>query len=341
MPKYLKQVFNFIASMKIGLVLLGLIGLASALGSGILPDTFFYTFPFRLLLFLLFINMTFCTINQIYRFIKVISRNRANYLFRFRQLSLLILHLGIVLILIGGTINTYQGESRQVRMLAGDIIDTADLIPTDNPFSIKLNEFKIDFYEDGSPSQYISDIDIIDKKIGSKNYLISVNNPLNYERIKAYQHSYGYMINVEFEDNQTTHNHLLAEGQLIHFNDTNRVVKIYKYIPNFDARYGMNTKTIRPDNPKIIYSVYENNQMLGAGAADMGEKIQIDDNVFITFNNILPYTVLTIKYDPGLTWATVGGIMLMVGVCLAFYFAGRKKSKLVKKENGEALNDIS
>lgn len=339
MPKYLKQIYNYVSSMKIGLILLGIIGLASALGSGIKPDTFFYTLPFRLLLLLLFINMAFCTINQISKFIKVIRKNRANKQFRLRQFSLLILHLGIVLILLGGTINAYQGESRQIRMMAGDVIDTADIIPTNNPFSIKLNEYKIEFYEDGSPSQYISDVDIIDKKLGTQNYLISVNHPLNHEGIKAYQHSYGHMLKTEIDDNQAIHTDLLAEGQHIHFDGSNRIVRIFKYIPNFDARYGMNTKTIRPDNPKIVYSVYENDQMLGIGAADIGEKVQIDDNVFITFNQVLPYTVLTIKYDPGLLWATVGSIMLMLGVCLAFYFAGRKKSKSVKTRNEGTLND--
>ncbi|NLB88822.1 MAG: cytochrome c biogenesis protein ResB [Syntrophomonadaceae bacterium] len=318
--------------MKIGLLLLGLIGLASALGSGISPDTFFYTLPFRLLLLLLFINMTLCTINQISKLIKVFRNKRTNNVFRFRQFSLLILHLGIVLILIGGTINTYQGESKQIRLIAGDTIDIADVISTEESFYLQLNEFKIEFYEDGSPSQYISDVDIIDKNTHLHNYLISVNHPLKYAGIKAYQHSYGYMINVEYEDNQDSHNHLLAEGQVIHFNDTNRIVRIYKYIPNFDARYGMNTKTIRPDNPKIVYSVYENNEMLGIGAADIGEKVQIDDNVFLTFKDVQLYTVLCIKSDPGLIWATIGGILLMVGVCLAFYFAGRKKSKSIKQE---------
>lgn len=329
MARYIKQAYNFISSMKIGLLLLGLIGLTSALGSGISPDTFFYTLPFRLLLFLLFINMTFCTINQITRLIKVFRNKRTDNFFRFRQFSLLILHLGIVLILIGGTINTYQGQSTQIRMVAGDTVDIADVISINETFSLKLNEFKIEFYEDGSPSQYISDVDILDNETHIHNYLISVNHPLNYGEIKAYQHSYGYMLNVELDDNQDVHTHLMAEGQVITFKDTNRIVRVYKYIPNFDVRYGMNTKTIRPDNPKIIYSVYENNEMLGIGAADIGEKVQIDENVFVTFNDVVLYTILSIKSDPGLIWATIGGIMLMVGVCLAFYFAGRKKSKSV------------
>lgn len=78
----------------------------------------------------------------------------------------------------------------------------------------------------------------------------------------------------------------------------------------------MNSKTLRPDNPRIIYSIYENEKVLRVGAASFGEKVKVDDTVFLSFDKVQPYTVLQLKSDPGLPYAGLGGLMLMIGVCL-------------------------
>ncbi len=335
----LKSLYNFISSMKTGLVLLGLIGITSAIGSGIMPDHFFHTTPFQILLILLFINMGFCTFKQLSRFLKSLRNHKLIERLWSRQFSLLILHCGIVLILIGATINAYQGQSTQVRIIEGETIKIADIISTKESFALKVNKFNIEFYENGSPSQYYSDVSILKAQDQVENHLISVNHPLNYHGVKAYQHSYGYVINMENQDAETTTAQIVSEGQVLSFKHTERTVRIYKYIPNFDSRYGMNTKTIRPDNPKLVYSVYEHGHLLGIGAADFGEEVTIDENVGLTFKEVVPYTVLTIKFDPGLPWTATGGIMLMVGVCLVFYFAGSKKTNRTKIRDGGTAND--
>ncbi len=323
----LKSLYNFVSSMKVGLILLALVGIASAIGASLLPNHFFHTTPFLVLLLLLFINMGFCTFNQLSKFGRSLKPGKLLKRLWSRQFSLLILHMGIVLILIGATINIYQGQSAQVRLVTGDAVHIGDIISSSEDFLIRVNKFHIDYYEDGSPSQYYSDIDIVKYGKPVENHLVSVNNPLNYHGIKAYQHSYGHLINMHTQDAEEKTALTVGEGQGIEFKNTPRSVKIFKYIPNYDARYGMNTKTIRPDNPKVIYSVYEQEHLLGIGAADLGEEVMIDEGVFITFDEIWPYTVLTIKHDPGLPLTASGGILLMLGVCLVYFFAKDKKTK--------------
>lgn len=60
---------------------------------------------------------------------------------------------------------------------------------------------------------------------------------------------------------------VLKEGDLLNIPDTDRQVEVYKYIPNFDPKNPMNTRTLKPDNPRIIVGVYENKTYLGLGAA--------------------------------------------------------------------------
>lgn len=333
----IKQVYDFLSAMKTGIFLLMIIGLISAIGTVINPNHFFHTTYFKALLLLLFINLGFCTINQVSKFIKVVSKGKSKKAYLSRQISLLMLHLGIVLILVGGIVNAYNGQSLNIKIVQGDSINTADIINTKNPFSLTVNKFIIAFYDDGSPSQYISEVSIKEKDKLS-HYSISVNHPLKYQDIKAYQHSYGYMVEVFSNDLLDSEKSLVAEGQTLAFNNTSRTINLYRYIPNYDMRYGMNSKTARPDNPKIIYSLNEGEEMLGIGLADFDEEIVVDDNTSLAFTSVTPYTVLTIKSDPGLWLATVGSILFMLGICWFWLFVSQRNRKSKNTTQGGINN---
>lgn len=61
---------NFISSMKAGLILLGCIAIAAAIGSAFWPDSFFKSYYFRILLLLFLINMAFCTFKSLNKFVR-------------------------------------------------------------------------------------------------------------------------------------------------------------------------------------------------------------------------------------------------------------------------------
>ena len=149
------RIYNFISSMKTGLVLLLLIGLASAIGSSLLPSTFFQTPLFELLLLLLLVNMILCTINRIKRTSRVLISKPGSRVW-LRQLGIISLHLGKVLIFIGGLVYSTYGQNERINLMSGDQVDMGQVLDIKHPFTIELDEFRIEFNEDGSPSQYIS-----------------------------------------------------------------------------------------------------------------------------------------------------------------------------------------
>lgn len=299
--------------MKTGLVLLVLIGLASALGSAVLPDVFFNTILFKILLLLLLLNMALCTINSMIWFKSRLVKGGQT-----RQAGILLLHAGIVLILAGGTVFAYYGQSGQISIVTGDTVDISKVMAVKTPFLLKLDDFKIEFNPDGSPSQYYSNVTVLEDGDTKRKEVISVNYPLKYREIKAYQQSFGYLIKVKHNNDAGNEiEDLLAEGDSLEITGTKRVVKIYRYFPNFDPAGGMNQTSMKPDNPRVIFSVYENDKLLGLGAAKFGENIEIDNNINIVFAGVEPYTVLKVKSDPGLPISLAGGLMLMIGVSLA------------------------
>ncbi|MGB4504486.1 MAG: cytochrome c biogenesis protein ResB [Syntrophaceticus sp.] len=321
-----KRVYRFLSSMKTGLTLLVLVGLVSVLGSAFLPDTFFDTLLFKLLLIFLLINMLLCTTNRLVLF-------KSGFHIKIKRgwpkhVGGLLLHIGIVLILAGLIMNTYYGQSGHIRIQTGDIVDVSNTITMKKPFSLQLDEFKMEFYEDGSPSQYYSYVTVLENNETVKRAVISVNHPLKYNGVKLYQQSYGHLVKVKHVDAAGNEvEDLIDEGDILKLQGTKRFIKVYRYLPNFDPAQGMTSQTMRPDNPRIVFSVYENDNVLGVGTAEFGERLKIDDGVYVVFSGVEPFTVLKAKSDPGLPLAASGGLVFIIGVSLALLAApNRRKS---------------
>lgn len=125
------------------------------------------------------------------------------------------------------------------------------------------------------------------------------------------------MVEVETEGQGQVDSSTVLEGQILEIADSKWQVKVFKYVPDFDLAYGMESKSLQPNNPRVIYSLYQDKVMAGIGAAPLGEKIEIASGYYVEFKGIKPYTVLKVKEDPGLPYAGAGGILFMLGVVLA------------------------
>lgn len=319
------RLYSIASSMKTGLVLLFLIGITAAVGSSVFPGNFYQIPVFKLLLMLLLVNMILCTFNRIKLTFRVLLKRFGRRVW-YRQLGIFTLHLGIILVLVGGLIYSVSGQNDRIHLLAGDRVDIAKVLDIRHPFTLQLDEFRIEFNEDGSPSQYISEVTVLENGQVTDQIAISVNHPLNYQGVKAYQTSFGYLVKAAYiAENGENKEGRFFEGEWLDPDGTNRRVRIYKYIPNFNPAYGMRSVTLRPDNPHIVFSVYENDKLLGIGAAKLNEPAQIDENVYVTFTGVEPYTILEVKSDPGLPLVLIGGCALMLGVCLAMLATPRRK----------------
>jgi cytochrome c biogenesis protein len=217
---------------------------------------------------------------------------------------------------LGGMINNWFGESATLRLAEGE----QALIAQDKSgvgVNIQLEGFEIELYENSMPSQYLSHVSLYKNSKLEQQSTISVNHPLRYEGIKIYQQSYGNLVEVETEGQGQVDSSTVLEGQILEIADSKWQVKVFKYVPDFDLAYGMESKSLQPNNPRVIYSLYQDKVMAGIGAAPLGEKIEIASGYYVEFKGIKPYTVLKVKEDPGLPYAGAGGILFMLGVVLA------------------------
>ncbi|NLO22526.1 MAG: cytochrome c biogenesis protein ResB [Syntrophomonadaceae bacterium] len=315
MQELFGKIFKSFSSMKTGVLLLALLALFSAVGSTALPDRFNHLILFNILIILLFLNLGICTFNR-YRHIWKFLSAHIGLIKRLRQWGLLILHSGLILILIGGMINNWTGQSGTIKLAEGEGALIAE-DKTGTQVNLQLEAFEIELYENNMPSQYLSRVSIFKGEELEQHSTISVNNPLRYEGIKVYQQSYGSMVEVSTEGQGQVIISSAVEGQILEIPHSNWRVKVFKYVPDFDPAYGMESKSLQPNNPRIIYSIYQDKVLAGVGAAPFGEKITIEPGYYVEFEAIKPYTVLKVKEDPGLPYTGAGGILFMLGVVLA------------------------
>jgi cytochrome c biogenesis protein len=109
------------------------------------------------------------------------------------SLGAVIVHISILMIILGGLLSSLFGFSGDMIVIEGGtsrevIIDRKHLVMLD--FSVGLDRFTFDRYDDGTPREYRSDITITDGK-DRISASLSVNHPARYKGVRFYQTSFG------------------------------------------------------------------------------------------------------------------------------------------------------
>ncbi len=104
-------------------------------------------------------------------------------------------HLSIIIIFIGAIIGNVFGFKGYANIVEGE---SASVIPTrggttkvDLGFAVRCNKFWVDYYPNGQPKEYSSDLSIIENGKEVLRKRIEVNDPLQYKGVWFYQASYG------------------------------------------------------------------------------------------------------------------------------------------------------
>jgi cytochrome c biogenesis protein len=114
---------------------------------------------------------------------------------RYAHFGVYIVHLSVLLILIGGIVGSFFGFEAYVNIPEGETTSVVRLretrAPKALPFSVHCEDFAVDFYENGVPKEYRSDLSFMEEgKVVLEGALL-VNHPITFKGITFYQSSYG------------------------------------------------------------------------------------------------------------------------------------------------------
>lgn len=168
------MVYDFLRSIKLAVVLILVIIVLALFGSTM--ENFFSTPLFLFPVGFFFLNLSVCTFHRIRSRIKSGAKKR---------FGPDILHIGLLVMIIGGVISATGRQEGGAWLSAGDRID----VPGD--YTLILEDFRFLKYENGSPRDWISTVTVEKEgKILFEHRDIEVNKPLKLGNVKIYQASY-------------------------------------------------------------------------------------------------------------------------------------------------------
>lgn len=300
-------------SMKSAMLLLMILTGAAMLGTVISPRQYdvYQSAGFRLLLTLVCGSTLLCSMRQ---FMVLCRSGMWRELARWGTFTV---HAAVVLIALGALYGNVYGFSEEINLLVGKgyEINREKYAGTNDPFQLYLEDFKTEYYADGSESDWISRIRIEKDGQGILTQEVKVNHPLIYQGVSIYQSSFGMAIQTQYLDvsGKVVQEASLAEGQGMTIEDQPDMMVL-------PVQY------IKGATPLVMYIIYKDGQEYGWGAAPLNNARFISPKLgMVKFTAIQPFTGLLIKRDPGIPLVWLGFILLVLGFFASLY----KKNSLI------------
>ena len=238
---------------------------------------------------------------------------------RFGFFGNLLIHFSLVVIVTGALLGGIT-EQKSYRLLSeGDSLNIQDL-----GFAVRLDDIRVNYYDNGMPKQYISYLSMNNKGQETIKKTISVNHPLTYQDVTFYQADYGWtvdgVVRIRNKDTRVT----WTGGEMKTIGGGFNVEATF--YPDFiESKLGpFGTKSPYPKNPRIVYIIHQGSQVYTQGVVKINEPVELKDGSSLIFTGYREYSGYTLSKDSG-AWVVFCGLGLMVvGLFLNFYWVPRK-----------------
>lgn len=310
--KRLRQLLKAAGSMKAGLLLLALSTVFLVIGTILFPNSYTDNHLFRALFIILLLNMLCCCVQQLLAILSSLLHLRRCSLY---AVTLLLIHAGIVISLIGGAIGSVYGFKAKFALFEGDQADLSPLSRNMLRDTLRLDAFLLDLNEeDGSLSQYTADFSLLSAGQTSS---ISINHPARIGGFKLYISESIDCIDIEtISLSGLTSEAILGKGEILELSGSDIRIRIERYVPDYQPDTWRSSKSMRKANETVVYTALTPQGAETLTAAPIGKWIRATPENYVRFVRQRPYVVFMLKYDPGLVPAAIGSVLLMIGVCL-------------------------
>ncbi len=243
-----------------------------------------------------------------------------------------ICHLGILLLIVGFVLGQLTHREYTVYGVAGETKTVGD-----TGLFLEINDFQVELRDDDTVSEYRSRITVYSAKDPENRASseVTVNHPADLYGYRFYQNSTGYAATVKVvKEDALLQENVIAAGEGVRIEEKPMLtVFLQAFYPDlFMTSEGPKTASGKMDNPAYLYSLYYGEDLLGMNVLKEGEEIRVDDYV-ITFSDPENYTLLQVKKD-SFTWmALMGGLIILIGLVLAFYLQ-QENLAAVREDDG-------
>ena len=249
---------------------------------------------------------------------------------KYTRLSFFFTHLSLLVIFTGALIGSIFGFKGYATIIEGETISSFETRQGGNKklnFSVKCNDFTVNFYPNGTPKDYKSDLSIIKDGKEVVRQIVRVNDPITYEGITFYQSSYGGLPDVTLEvlsnNGKSNGNIFVPYGKTVTLFDGKTKVEVANYKEDFHTPDGMELGRAIGVN---IYA--EGKEPSGVWLLESYPELDKRRNYEFYFKvkdvKLKEYTGLQVNKDPGVWIVWTGCFMLVFGIMMAFFTSHKK-----------------
>jgi len=246
--------------------------------------------------------------------------------FRWGPFGTVIAHLSIILIMAGALLGAGGFRNTEFAATIGSRLDVGN----STGLAVEATSFSDSYYENGSPSDYASNLVLYKNGQQVAEQTIRVNDPLRYGDVTFYQSFFGPAADLQVKDASGTT--LFSSGVPLQWGSTDGTKAIGQVpIPGkgylvylIGVASGRVDPTIAAGQLQLeVYDTPTSSTPVAVQVVNQGEPATIGDLEF-TFLRERQFTGLIVARDPGAPFVWAGAIALVLGVALVFFFPNRR-----------------
>ena len=247
------------------------------------------------------------------------------------------LHSSILIIFIGALVGLFWGFKGYVELFEGEATDhivdryTYENLPLG--FQVRCDKFTVDFYDNGAPKKYVSDLTILENGKEMLHKAIKVNSPLTYKGITFYQASYNSVPEISLHISSSDGKQgsfVVPAMEKVTWPDGRLSLGIIQYLPDIHGEPAAQVwvASARGDTDTIwLLKNHERGFHIGGNVY----KISLVD----AKNRYM--TGLQVKKDPGVWIVWFGCTALILGFVVVFWVAHTRIWLWIGPKNGKTV----
>ena len=277
-----------------------------------------------------------------HRYRTVIEKSGANtYLTadknRFAPFGTYLSHLGIIVLILGVVVGSFTGFRNTSFIISeGEKRD----VGFDTGLSLYLDSFQDEYWENGSPKDYRSNIVLYKNTNEVRRSIIRVNHPLNYDGIRFYQSFFGLaaQIQVKNENGSELYYGPVPLTQQAEMNGRIYPVGMIRVPGTLLALHIIGPVQRRAESnsstERLAVHIYQSNSSgpLSMGVLQQGETLRYSA-LNITNLGLKRFSGFEIKRDPGTWLIWLASFLFVLGIMMVFYFPFSSVRAIVQTES--------
>ena len=101
---------------------------------------------------------------------------------------------------------------------------------------------------------------------------------------------------------------------------TSRAIQYRSFVGTIDRATGQAGPDPRPNNPGVVLEAFDNDSALGTVLVPLGKPLDLGAGYALTAKRYTLYSGFQYRYDPGILLVLIGSMVLVLGLCISFYF---------------------